>query len=143
MQNYSHGQMNTDDHWDDIVAELSNPDVRCVRLIKHSQEFKPDGIGGYVMHADRTKVFLKAESTQTTDVVGLNAIDGVDDFIRVGNTTVEMPKIPDDSCVVVEVAAVRVSSKGQLINFTVVGVRHDLGISDVTQFTELVERGME
>ena len=95
------------------------------------------------MHSDRTKVFLRAESTETRGVVGLNAIDGVDDFIRVANTTVEMPEIPDDSCVVVEVAAVNVSSKGQLLNFTVVGVRDDLGIGDVTQFTELVERGME
>ena len=45
-------------------------------------------------------------------------------------------------CYVVEVAAVRVSAKGQLLDFTVVGVRKDLGIGDVTQFTELVERGM-
>tara|TARA_R110000787_G_scaffold179634_1_gene291515 strand:- start:3356 stop:3763 length:408 start_codon:yes stop_codon:yes gene_type:complete len=134
--------MNTDDHWNDIVAELDNPDVRCVRLIKSSQEFKPDAIGGYVIHADRTKVFLRAEATQTKGIVGLNAIDGVDEFIRVANTTETMQKIPDESCVVVEVAAVRVSAKGQLINFTVVGVREDLGISDVTQFTELVERGM-
>jgi hypothetical protein len=37
---------------------------------------------------------------------------------------------------------VRVSEKGQLLNFTVVGRRDDLGITDVTQFTELVERGM-
>ena len=135
--------MNTDDHWNDIVAELDNPDVRCVRLIKSSQEFKPDAIGGYVIHADRTKVFLRAEATQTKGIVGLNAIDGVDEFIRVANTTETMQKIPDESCVVVEVAAVRVSAKGQLINFTVVGVRDDLGIGDVTQFTELVERGME
>lgn len=143
MQNYAVGQMNTDDHWDDIVAELSNPDVRAVRLIKPTQVFEPDAIGGYVMHADRTKVFLRAETTPTEGVVGLNAIDGVDEFVRVADTTEQMPKIPDDSCVVVEVAAVRVSSKGQLINFTVVGVRDDLGISDVTQFIELVERGME
>tara|TARA_R110002153_G_scaffold40885_1_gene116800 strand:+ start:684 stop:1928 length:1245 start_codon:yes stop_codon:yes gene_type:complete len=143
MKIYTDTQMNTDDHWDDIVAELSNPDVRCVRLINPAQQFKADAIGGYVMHSDRTKVFLRAESTETRGVVGLNAIDGVDDFIRVANTTLEMPEIPDDSCIVVEVAAVNVSSKGQLLNFTVVGVRDDLGIGDVTQFTELVERGME
>ena len=48
-----------------------------------------------------------------------------------------------EGCWVVEVAAVRVSEKGQLINFTVIGLREDLGIRDVTQFTELVGRGME
>ena len=78
-------QMNTDEHWDDIVNHLHSPDVRCVRLIKPEQKFKPDGIGGYVMHADRTKVFLKAsiheKGIEFDGLITLSAIDGIDDFV--------------------------------------------------------------
>ncbi|MAN62095.1 MAG: hypothetical protein CMI60_09120 [Parvibaculum sp.] len=140
--------MTTNKDWDDIVNALQNDDVRSVRLIPIDGSFKPDAIGGYVMHADRTKVFLRANM----DVMGrgptyLQALDGISEYITVGETE----HIPnwrynedlDRECIVIEVAAVRVSEKGQLLNFTVVGRRDDLGITDVTQFTELVERGMQ
>jgi len=146
MQNYEgfgHLLGDTDNNWRDIINALTRPDVRCVRLIKQHQEFEPDGIGGYVMHADRTKVFLIANYR---DTIELCALDGVSEYVPVGEThdenvktTISMYK---QDCYVVEVAAVRVSAKGQLLDFTVVGVRKDLGIGDVTQFTELVERGM-
>ena len=133
--------------WDDIINALQKDTIRCVRLIPMDGVFEPDAIGGYVMHADRTKVFLRAEM----DAMGsgptyLQAIDGVDEFITVASTeTIEDWKYNpdmDEECIVIEVAAVRVSSKGQLLNFTAVRRRDDLGISDITQFTELVERGM-
>jgi hypothetical protein len=133
--------------WNDIVHLLQSEKVRCVRLIPIDGVFEPDAIGGYVMHADRTKVFLRAEM----DVMGrgptyLQALDGISEYITVGETE-HIPNWKynenlDHECIVIEVAAVRVSEKGQLLNFTVVGRRDDLGITDVTQFTELVERGM-
>ena len=133
--------------WDDIVYLLQSEDVRCVRLIPMHGIFEPDANGGYVMHADRTKVFLRAEM----DAMGsgptyLQALDGISEYITVGETE-HIPNWKynenlDHGCIVIEVAAVRVSAKGQLLNFTVVSRRDDLGIADVTQFTELVERGM-
>jgi hypothetical protein len=133
--------------WNDIVHLLQSEKVRCVRLIPIDGVFEPDAIGGYVMHADRTKVFLRADM----DVMGrgptyLQALDGISEYITVGETE-HIPNWKynenlDHECIVIEVAAVRVSEKGQLLNFTVVGRRDDLGITDVTQFTELVERGM-
>ena len=141
--------MNTDEHWDDIVNQLQSPEVRCIRLIKPEQKFKPDAIGGYVMHADRTKVFLRAtiheRGIEFDGSITLSAIDGIDDFVPVATTddiNVNGYFGINEGCWVVEVAAVRVSEKGQLINFTVIGLREDLGIRDVTQFTELIERGM-
>ena len=72
--------MSTDNDWDDIVRELQSPDVRCIRLIKPNQEFKPDAIGGYVMHADRTKVFLRVDY-KVNGFGTLQALDGIDDCI--------------------------------------------------------------
>tara|TARA_R100001463_G_scaffold68899_1_gene122367 strand:- start:410 stop:1225 length:816 start_codon:yes stop_codon:yes gene_type:complete len=138
----------TNKNWDDLVHLLQSEDVRCIRLIPIDGVFEPDAIGGYVMHADRTKVFLRAEM----DAMGrgptyLQALDGISEYITVAETEyIPNWKYGDNldyDCVVIEVAAVRVSAKGQLLNFTVIGRRDDLGISDVTQFTELVERGME
>ena len=137
----------TNRDWDDLINALQEDKVRCVRLIPMDGSFKPDAIGGYVMHADRTKVFLRAEM----DAMGsgptyLQAIDGVDEFITVASTEKignwKYTENLDHECIVIEVAAVRVSEKGQLLNFTAVRRRDDLGISDITQFTELVERGM-
>ena len=139
--------LTTNRNWDDIVHALQSEDVRCIRLIPIDGVFEPDAIGGYVMHSDRTKVFLRAEM----DAMGsgptyLQALDGISEYITVGETE-HIPNWKynenlDHECIVIEVAAVRVSAKGQLLNFTVIGRRDDLGISDVTQFTELVERGM-
>tara|TARA_R100001079_G_C4451282_1_gene153846 strand:- start:4724 stop:6007 length:1284 start_codon:yes stop_codon:yes gene_type:complete len=139
--------LTTNRNWDDIVYALQSENVRCIRLIPIDGVFEPDAIGGYVMHSDRTKVFLRAEM----DVMGrgptyLQALDGISEYITVGETdTIPNWKYNehlDHECIVIEVAAVRVSAKGQLLNFTVIGRRDDLGIADVTQFTELVERGM-
>ena len=101
------------------------------------------------MHADRTKVFLRAtiheRGIEFDGSITLSAIDGIDDFVPVATTddiNVNGYSGINEGCWVVEVAAVRVSEKGQLINFTVIGLREDLGIRDVTQFTELIERGM-
>lgn len=139
--------LTTNRNWDDIVYALQSENVRCVRLIPIDGVFEPDAIGGYVMHSDRTKVFLRAEM----DAMGsgptyLQALDGISEYITVGETE-HIPNWKynenlDHECIVIEVAAVRVSAKGQLLNFTVIGRRDDLGIADVTQFTELVERGM-
>jgi hypothetical protein len=139
--------LTTNKDWDDIVQALLDYDVRSIRLIPMDGSFKPDKIGGYVMHADRTKVFLRAEM----DAMGkgptyLQAIDGIDEFINVGTTETignwtYNPDM-DNECVVIEVAAVRVSENGELLNFTAVRRRDDLGISDITQFAELIDRGM-
>lgn len=138
--------------WDFLMQELHQPNVRYIRLIDPNQKFEPDRIGGYVLHPDRTKVFLRGrhENPHPGDnTVILYALDGIDEFIPVANSehVLGLSKKPsvfslEENVVVVEVAAVRVSEKGQLLDFSVVGIRHDLGISDVTQFTELVERGM-
>jgi len=147
MVTQSQTMKTTNRDWDDLINALQEDTIRCVRLIPMDGSFKPDAIGGYVMHADRTKVFLRAEM----DAMGsgptyLQAIDGVDEFITVASTEVigdwRYNPDMDEECIVIEVAAVRVSEKGQLLNFTAVRRRDDLGISDITQFTELVERGM-
>ena len=52
-------------------------------------------------------------------------------------------EIDDESCIVVEVIAIRVNSDGEVIEKEFVDIRNDLGISDVIQITELIERGME
>ena len=52
-------------------------------------------------------------------------------------------EIDDESCIVVEVIAIRVNSDGKIIEKEFVDIRNDLGISDVIQITELIERGME
>ena len=147
MRMDSHELLTTNKNWDDIVHALQSEEVRCIRLIPIDGVFEPDAIGGYVMHADRTKVFLRAEM----DAMGggptyLQALDGISEYITVGETE-HIPNWKynenlDHECIVIEVAAVRVSERGQLLNFTVIGRRDDLGISDVTQFTELVVRGM-
>lgn len=140
--------MTTNKDWDDIIQTLQSDEVRSVRLIPMDGSFKPDAIGGYVMHADRTKVFLRA----SMDVMGkgptyLQAIDGVDEFVNVGSTEVignwTYNRDMDKECIVIEVAAVRVSETGELLDFVAVRRRDDLGISDITQYTELIERGMQ
>lgn len=141
------GRMSTDSDWDDIVRKLQSPDVSCIRLIKPSQEFKPDAIGGYVMHADRTKVFLKVEYATSPVRYKLQALDGIDDFVDV----TELHPLPDElqnslniEFAVAEVAAVRVGEGSpnmvMLIDWTVIKLRTDLGIKDVTQYVELMAR---
>jgi len=141
------GYMSTDSNWDDIVRELQSPDVRCIRLIKPNQEFKPDAIGGYVMHADRTKVFLRVDY-KVNGFGTLQALDGIDDFV---DMTAAFP-LPDElknpldiECAVAEIAAVRVGGRHGwemviLTDYTVIKLRTDLGIKDVTQYVELVAR---
>jgi predicted pyridoxine 5'-phosphate oxidase superfamily flavin-nucleotide-binding protein len=42
-----------------------------------------------------------------------------------------------------QVAASTVDKDGNINEGHIVSVRHDLGIGDVTQYTDLIERGME
>ena len=137
--------MTTDSDWDDIVRDLQSPDVSCIRLIKPSQEFKPDAIGGYVMHADRTKVFLKVEYLTGGEYL-LAALDGIDDVVCVTDAHTlpdELQNPLDIECAVAEVAAVQVGIRNHslfLYDWTVIKLRTDLGIKDVTQYVELLAR---
>jgi len=139
------GYMSTDSDWDDIVRRLQSPDVSCIRLIKPSQEFKPDAIGGYVMHADRTKVFLKIEYLTGGEYL-LGALDGIDDVVCVTDAhplPEELQNPLDIECAVAEIAAVQVGIRNHslfLYDWTVIKLRADLGIKDVTQYVELLAR---
>ena len=51
--------------------------------------------------------------------------------------------LDNDSCIIIEIVAVNVNGKGQITQALPLDVRPDLGISDTTQLTDLIERGME
>tara|TARA_R110002012_G_C11654051_1_gene611617 strand:+ start:1529 stop:2806 length:1278 start_codon:yes stop_codon:yes gene_type:complete len=131
--------------WDKVNRRLQHQGVAYVRLIEPSQVFKPDSIGGYVLHPNRNKVFLRLHSINSK-VWTLASLDGIDDYIPVCSVPVideTMKELDDDSCIVVEIVAVRVNGKGQITQAIPLDVRPDLGISDITQLTDLIERGME
>ena len=131
--------------WEGALTCLKDEEVECLRFIKPSQTFKPDGIGGYVMYPHRNRVFLRLNDKLKDNKWELAALDGVDDYIPVCDITKEDMniEIDDDSCVVVEIIAIRVNKDGKIIESEFIDIRNDLGISDVIQITELIERGME
>ena len=131
--------------WDGTLNCLKEDDVECIRFVNPNQTFKPDGIGGYVMYPHRNRIFLRLNNKLKDNGWELAALDGVDDFLPVCTIIKEdlNMEIDDESCIVVEVIAIRVNSDGEIIEKEFVDIRNDLGISDVIQITELIERGME
>ena len=131
--------------WDGTLKCLKEDDVECIRFVNPNQTFKPDGIGGYVMYPHRNRIFLRLNNKLKDNGWELAALDGVDDFLPVCTIIKEdlNMEIDDESCIVVEVIAIRVNSDGEIIEKEFVDIRNDLGISDVIQITELIERGME
>tara|TARA_R100000152_G_C6776823_1_gene206233 strand:+ start:1382 stop:2659 length:1278 start_codon:yes stop_codon:yes gene_type:complete len=131
--------------WDKVMRRLQHEGVSCIRLIEPSQVFEPDAIGGYVIHPNRNKVFLRLNSIKEK-AWELAVIDGIDDYVPVCDIEImdnTIKDLDDDSCIVIEIVAVNVNGKGQITQALPLDVRPDLGISDITQLTDLIERGME
>ena len=131
--------------WDIVMQRLQDDDVQCVRLIDPSSTFIPDGIGGYVIHPNSSHVFLSLREIDDSHWV-LGALDGLDEYVNVctlKNNDLDTPEINDDLCVVVQVSASIVDENGKINQGDIIGVRKDLGIGNLTQYTELIERGMD
>ena len=132
--------------WETVMRRLQDEDVTAVRFIKPSQVYTPDGIGGYVMYTNRTHVFLYLRAIDDSRRWTLAALDGLDEHVDVcslDGSEFDAPKLDDDSYIVVQVAASTVDKDGNINEGYIVSVRQDLGIGDVTQYTDLIERGME
>lgn len=128
--------------------------------------FTPDDYGGYVLVKDSHIHPLRLSAYRHTDKLELKveAADGFDEFIPVGvcgvyilsmvsslqfdlqrilgsntNDKSEWYVIPDDVCIVVEVASPFIDRRsGQLSEPTYMGLNGDLGVSDITQYVDLV-----
>jgi hypothetical protein len=132
--------------WETVMQRLQDEDVSAVRFIKPSQVYTPDGIGGYVMYTNRTHVFLYLRAIDDSRRWTLAALDGLDEHVDVcslDGSEFDAPKLDDDSYTVVQVAASTVDKDGNINEGHIVSVRQDLGVGDVTQYTDLIERGME
>jgi hypothetical protein len=132
--------------WETVMQRLQDEDVSAVRFIKPSQVYTPDGIGGYVMYTNRTHVFLYLRAIDDSRRWTLAALDGLDEHVDVcslDGSEFDAPKLDDDSYIVVQVAASTVDKDGNINEGHIVSVRQDLGVGDVTQYTDLIERGME
>ena len=132
--------------WETVMQRLQDEDVSAVRFIKPSQVYTPDGIGGYVMYTNRTHVFLYLRAIDDSRRWTLAALDGLDEHVDVcslDGSEFDTPELDDDSYTVVQVAASTVDKDGNINEGHIVSVRQDLGVGDVTQYTDLIERGME
>ena len=132
--------------WETVMQRLQDEDVSAVRFIRPSQVYTPDGIGGYVMYTNRTHVFLYLRAIDDSRRWTLASLDGLDEHVDVcslDGSEFDTPELDDDSYTVVQVAASTVDKDGNINEGHIVSVRHDLGIGDVTQYTDLIERGME
>ena len=131
--------------WDKTMRRLQHEGTAFVRLIEPTQIFEPDSIGGYVLHPNRNKVFLRLNNIND-NTWELASLDGIDDYIpvcKIESMDKNMKDLDEDSCIVIEIVAVSVNGKGQITQALPLDVRPDLGISDITQLTDLIERGME
>lgn len=132
--------------WEWAVEALTRDDVACVRLIHKDAVYEPDEVMGYVMYPHRSRVFLRLSVIDESHWE-LGALDGLHDYETVAripaDDTVVIKNLDEDSCIVVEVAVVNVNDEGIITNGIYIGMRPDMGISDVTQLTELIERGMD
>ena len=144
--NCEHRDLTQHGAWDKVMRRLQDEDVTAVRFIKPSQVYTPDGIGGYVMYTNRTHVFLYLRAIDDSRRWTLASLDGLDEHVDVcslDGSEFDTPELDDDSYIVVQVAASTVDKDGNINEGHIVSVRQDLGISDVTQYTDLIERGME
>ena len=144
--NCEHRDLTQHGAWDKVMRRLQDEDVTAVRFIKPSQVYTPDGIGGYVMYTNRTHVFLYLRAIDDSRRWTLASLDGLDEHVDVcslDGSEFDTPELDDDSYIVVQVAASTVDKDGNINEGHIVSVRQDLGIGDVTQYTDLIERGME
>ena len=144
--NCEHRDLTQHGAWDKVMRRLQDEDVSAVRFIRPSQVYTPDGIGGYVMYTNRTHVFLYLRVIDDSRRWTLAALDGLDEHVDVcslDGSEFDAPELDDDSYTVVQVAASTVDKDGNINEGHIVSVRQDLGIGDVTQYTDLIERGME
>lgn len=131
--------------WEKMIQKLSDDTVECVRIISHDRVYIPDSIGGYVMYPHRRTVYLRLNDIQN-DTWGLGALDGLDEYVevcRIQPLDNNIKSVDEESCIVVEVIAVRVNSRGEIVEVVSSKVRNDLGIGDIIQLTDLIERGMD
>ena len=128
--------------------------------------FKPDTYGGYVLVKDSHIHPLRLSEYRHTDSLELKlqAVDGLEDYIPVGicrvnilsmisalqfdlqrilgsntNEKSQWYVIPDETCIVVEIASPFMDRRtGELSNPVYMGLNGDLGVSDITQYVDLV-----
>ena len=123
------------------MQRLQDEEVNSVRFVSPNQVFTPDGVGGYVMHPSRNKVFFRLDEKKNEKYI-LSALDGLDDYIPVAEVPLfDEPRVEEGECIVVEAIAPSAVSKAPITNLMGMKFRHDLGISDLTQYTDLIERG--
>lgn len=131
--------------WEQIMLRLNDEDVQCVRLVRASSHYEPDEIMGFTIYPHRSRVFLRLHSIDESRWT-LSALDGLDDFEPVANIldpNVGVRTVDEDSCVVIEVAVLSVDGEGYINQCLFIDTRPDLGIGDVAQLTDLIERGLE
>jgi hypothetical protein len=100
---------------------------------------------GFTIYPHRSRVFLRLHSIDESRWT-LSALDGLDDFEPVANIldpNVGVRTVDEDSCVVIEVAVLSVDGEGYINQCLFIDTRPDLGIGDVAQLTDLIERGLE
>jgi len=128
--------------------------------------FAPDDYGGYVLVKDSHIHPLRLSAYRHTDSLELKleAVDGIDDYIPVGicvvhilsmisslqfdlqrilgsntNEKSQWYEIPDDICMVVEIASPFIDRRtGELSEPVYMGLNGDLGVSDIVQYVDLV-----
>jgi len=130
--------------WERVLETLNDERTQCVRFINPELSFTPDSEGGYIMYPHRSKVFLRLNEINNGKWE-LSALDGLDDYVTVVTIDAVDPTFTTldfESCIVVEGVASSVTTEGSITGFALAEVRNDLGISDVTQYTELIERGL-
>ena len=130
--------------WERVLEVLNDDTTQCVRFINPELSFTPDSEGGYIMYPHRSKVFLRLNEIKNGKWE-LSALDGLDDYVPVVTVDAVDPTFTmfdHESCIVVEGVASSVNTEGNITGFALAEVRNDLGISDVTQYTELIERGL-
>jgi len=138
--------------WFQVNVRLNSPDIQAVRLIEGNSIYEPDEVMGYVMHPHRSRVRLRLHDIDESHWT-LAALDGLDEFVPVAKIPVphidaafnlihhfKNPKV--DDVTLIEVAAIEVGEDGYINQGVFIGHRPNLGIGDITQLTDLIERGM-
>ncbi len=135
--------------WFQVNVRLNSPDVQAVRLIEGSSIYEPDEVMGYVMYPHRSRVNLCLHEIDDSHWT-LAALDGLDELVTVAKIPIPEKPHREDGGVfgrkgelnVIEVAAVQVGEDGYINQGIYIGYRPNLGIGDIVQVTELIERGM-
>ena len=137
--------------WEMINHRVEHEDVYCVRLIHEDAQYEPGGVMGFTLHAERSRAYLKLEKQYTEKKElrwQLSALDGLSDFVPVvdvpscDETVVKKDTDLGEVVIVVEVAVLSADADGNITQCLPIRVRRDLGINDLTQITELIDRGM-